>query len=262
MKRVFVCNDNITGIFSAIYDAWKTMLSVQCSSVCRNMEFGIALKGMVEQELFCEYVEVEENTKKAIAVENLIKNHLGTQVYWCIYHALLSNDSQKVDAVLCIMMEARNIAVSSKIMEHLSHPKVMKVFELSRKVSNEAHYYQEFIRFEELQNGILFSEIEPKYQILSCIGDHFESRFPLENWMSYDKTHKMFLVHESRKHWIMVLNQKIDVNAAKKVSRAEAVYAKLWKNFFESISIKERESYERQRQHLPLRYREHVTEFQ
>ena len=63
MKRVFVCNDNITGIFSAIYDAWKTMLSVQCSSVCRNMEFGIALKGMVELELFCEYVEVEENTR-------------------------------------------------------------------------------------------------------------------------------------------------------------------------------------------------------
>lgn len=260
MKRVFVCNDNITGMFSAIYDAWRAVLSFQHHS-CDQRELGIALKGMVEQELFCEYVEVEENIKKAIAVENLIKNHLGSQAYWCIYHTLLSNDSQKADAVLGMMIEARNVAVSSKIMEHLSHPKVLKVFELSRKVSNEAHYFKEFIRFEEWKNGILFSEIEPKYQILTCIGDHFEERFPLENWMIYDKTHKMFLVHECQKHWILALNQKIDIDAAKQVSREEAIYARLWKGFFENISIKERESYERQRQHFPLRYREHITEF-
>lgn len=253
MKQVYICNDSITGIFSAIYDAWRT----------RPIEgqVGIALKGMVEQELFCEYFEVEENIKKAVAVENMIKRHLGSHAYWCIYHAILSNDSQKGDAILGIMLEARHIPISSKIMEHLSHPKVQKVFELSRKVSNEANFYKELVRFEELQSGILFSEIEPKCQILSCMGDHFEKRFPLENWMIYDKTHNMFLVHESRKHWILVLNQKIDIENAKKISRKEAVYVKLWKNFFESISIKERESYERQRQHLPLRYRGHMTEF-
>lgn len=42
----------------------------------------------------------------------------------------------------------------------------------------------------------------------------------------------------------------------------EAKYVKLWKGFFDSIAIKERESYERQRQHLPLHYRKYVTEFQ
>ena len=32
--------------------------------------------------------------------------------------------------------------------------------------------------------------------------------------------------------------------------------------FFENISIRERESYEMQRQHLPLHFREHMTEFE
>ena len=27
MKQIFVCNDTVTGIFSAIYDAWKIVLS-------------------------------------------------------------------------------------------------------------------------------------------------------------------------------------------------------------------------------------------
>ena len=77
MKKVYICNDNITGIFSAIHDAWRTKLQEE--------QLGIALKGMIDQELFCEYIEVEESQKKAIAVENLIKRYLGTQAYWNIY---------------------------------------------------------------------------------------------------------------------------------------------------------------------------------
>lgn len=254
MKKVYICNDDITGIFSAIYDAWKTKL--------REDQLGIALKGAIDQEMFCEYIEVEESRKKAIAVENLIKKYLGSYAYWNIYHAVLSNDREKGNAILGAMLESRQIPDSRRIMEHLSHPKVNKVFELSRKVSNEAHYYQEIVRFAELKNGVLFAEIEPRNQILSCLGDHFTNRFPLENWMIYDKVHRMFLVHEKSKRWILAQDEDLNVDAIKWFSATEALYVKLWKGFFESISIKERESYERQRQHLPLRYRTHVIEFQ
>ncbi len=254
MKTVYVCNDDITGIFSAIYDAWKTQLGQD--------ELGIALKGCINQELFCEYVEVCENEKKAIAVENLIKKHLGYEAYWDIYHAVLSHDSEKGDAILGTMLEAKRIKDSRKIMQHLSHPKVRKVFELSRKVVNEAHYFKEIVRFKELDNGVLFSQIEPTNQILTCLGDHFSNRFPLENWMIYDGTHKMFLVHREGQPWILVINEELNEEAVKKISRKESAYANLWKGFFENIAIVERESYRRQRQHLPLHYRKHVTEFQ
>lgn len=253
MKNVYICNDTVTGIFSAIYDAWKTKLGEE--------QLSIALRGMVEQELFCEYIEVEESDKKAVAVENLIKCHLGEYAYWNIYHAMLSHDGKKADAILGMMLEARRIPDSTRIMEHLSHSKVQKVFELSRKVGNEANFYKEIVRFSELQNGILFSEIEPRSRILTCIGDHFTNRFPLENWMICDKTHRMYLVHERQKQWVLVHDGDINLEATKQFSNAEAMYVNLWKGFFESISIKERESYERQRQHMPIHYRKHVTEF-
>lgn len=254
MKNVYICNDTVTGIFSAIYDAWKTRLGEQ--------QLGIALRGMVEQELFCEYIEVEESEKKAIAVENLIKRHLGDYAYWNIYHTILSHERDKGNAILGAMLEAKKISDSKRIMEHLSHPKVRRVFEIGRKVSNEAHYYIEIVRFKELRNGILFSEIEPRNRILTCLGDHFTNRFPLENWMIFDRTHNMFLVHENGKQWVLVQDTDVNLNAIAQVSNEEAKYVKLWKGFFESISIKERESYERQRQHMPLHYRKYVTEFQ
>lgn len=254
MKNIYICNDTVTGIFSAIYDAWKTRLGEQ--------QLGIALRGMVDQELFCEYIEVKESEKKTIAVENLIKRHLGEYAYWNIYHTMLSHERDKGNAILGAMLEARKIPDSTRIMEHLSHPKVRRVFEIGRKVSNEAHYYIEIVRFKELKNGILFSEIEPRNQILTCLGDHFTNRFPLENWMIYDKTHKMALVHESGKQWVIVRDTDINLDMAKQLADKEAMYVNLWKGFFENISIKERESYERQRQHLPLHYRKYVTEFQ
>ena len=42
-------------------------------------------------------------------------------------------------------------------MEHLGNSDVARVFAMSRQVSNEAHMYEEVIRFRELENGVLFS---------------------------------------------------------------------------------------------------------
>lgn len=253
MKKVFVCSDTMDGIFSAIYDAWKVRNGVR--------EVGIAIRGMLEQELFCEYAEVKEEERKVLAVRNLILQHLGEYAYWNIYHALLSHDGKKADAVLGVILEARRIPNSKRIMEHLSHADVQKVFSLSRKVTNEAHYYREFVRFSELSNGVLFSEIEPQNCIITCLGDHFTNRFPLENWLIFDRTHDMALVHEKGKQWVLVHDAKRSLHINGQYAKEEGMYVDLWKVFFESISIKERESYERQRQHLPLLYREHMTEF-
>ena len=91
-------------------------------------------------------------------------------------------DLSLIHILFRVMQSARSVKDSRKIMEHLSDPAVEKVFSLSRQVGNEAHRFLEFVRFRELKNGVLFSEIVPKNRILSCIADHFSDRFPLENW--------------------------------------------------------------------------------
>ncbi len=252
MKQIYICHDTINSIFSAIYDAWKEH---------RDQEAGIALRGFMTPRLFCEYKESEESEQKSIAVERLIKNHLGYNAYWDIYHALLADDAGKADAVYQTMLAAREVSDARKIMEHLSNPHVAKVFELSRSVANEAHLFTEFIRFRELENGVLLSEITPKGQVLTCIADHFTNRFPLENWMVYDKTHKVFLVHQARARWVLVQGEELDQETAGRLSESESEFERLWKGFCSAIAIKERENPVCQRNHLPIHFRQDMTEF-
>lgn len=253
MKKIYVCEDSITGIFSGIYDAWKSQRSQE--------ECGIALRGEIEQQLFCEYEEVEQSMQKAAAVERLIKRHLGMQAYYDIYHAVLAEDAKKGDAVLGTMLAAKKIPNSLKVMEHLSHPEVERVFELSRKVGNEAHLTLEFIRFRELESGILYAPITPKHRVLTCIAPHFADRFPLENWLIHDKTHHEFAVHEARKNWFLLEEEPKEWEEFERLSEKEKEYEVLWKSFCKTIAIKERENPVCQRNHLPLRYRPNMTEF-
>ena len=146
-------------------------------------------------------------------------------------------------------------------MDHLSHPKVEKVFELSRNVFGEAHSYKGFLRFRELANGVLYAEIEPKNQILTCLAPHFADRLPVENWMIHDKPHKMFAVHEAGKRWVIFWGERMDETVFGVVSEREEEYARLWKGFCRTIAIESRTNPRCQLQHLPLRYRERMTEF-
>lgn len=252
MKQVYICSDTVTGICSALFDAWKEE---------RHGEAGIQLKGAIQQQLFCEYKAVIESEQKSQSLQRMIKQNLGNNAYWDIYYAILSDDSQKGEAVFRMLQAARQIDDSTKIMDYLGNSDVSKIFELSRNVSNEAHIYKEFIRFRELEGGVLFSEISPKNQVLTCIADHFADRFPLENWMIYDKNHEAVLVHRKQGRWRLVWGAELNKEAASEVSEGEKKYECLWKGFFEAISIRERENPKLQQTHLPKRYRSKMTEF-
>ena len=221
MKKVYICSDSATGIFSGIYEAWRRK---------DQQDSGIALAGHVEPELFCTYEEVGENREKAAAVDRMICRHLGGIAYQEISQAVLSDDPGRGDAILGTMMEARHIPDSRRIMEHLTHPDVEKVFELSRRVGAEAHALKGFVRFRELKGGILCAVIRPKCQVLPCLAPHFEERLPKENWMIYDKSHRMFAVHEAGRRWVLVWAEESCLEELE-VSEQEKRYEKLWRGF-------------------------------
>lgn len=260
MRIIYVCEDSLTGIFSGIYEVWKRKMTAE--------EAGLEVEDSFERRLFCEYIFCKAEERKALAVIRMIQKNLGADVYEKISYALLSADRRKAEMVFRAMLEAKKLSRKDLLMEHLGNEAVRAVFGMYRQVANEAHHYKGFVRFRELKNKTLFAKIEPKHAVLPCIAEHFADRFPQENWVIYDKTHEVFLIHEKGKRYYFLqqyMCMKGDSGSAQNIaggfSEEEMDYEALWKEFVQSISVAERENRALQNQNLPLRFRTNLVEF-
>ncbi len=260
MRIIYVCEDSLTGIFSGIYEVWKSKMTAE--------EAGLEVGDSFERRLFCEYIFCKAEERKALAVIRMIQKNLGADVYEKISYTLLSADRRKAEMVFRAMLEAKKLSRKDRLMEHLGNEAVRAVFGMYRQVANEAHHYKGFVRFRELKNKTLFAKIEPKHAVLPCIAEHFADRFPQENWVIYDKTHEVFLIHEKGKRYYFLqqyMCMKGDSGSAQNItggfSEEEMDYEALWKEFVQSISVAERENRALQNQNLPLRFRTNLVEF-
>ena len=260
MRIIYVCEDSLTGIFSGIYEVWKRKKTEEEEGLEEGDSFG--------RRMFCEYIFCKAEERKALAVIRMIQKNLGADVYEKISYALLSADRRKAEMVFRAMLEAKKLSRKDRLMEHLGNEAVRAVFGMYRQVANEAHHYKGFVRFRELKNKTLFAKIEPKHAVLPCIAEHFADRFPQENWVIYDKTHEVFLIHEKGKRYYFLqqyMCMKGDSGSAQNItggfSEEEMDYEALWKEFVQSISVAERENRALQNQNLPLRFRTNLVEF-
>ena len=141
------------------------------------------------------------------------------------------------------------------------NPYVDTVFRLSRCAANEIHHLLEFIRFQELQQGILYSKIGAKCNVVSFLMPHFADRLPLENFIIYDEKRELYGVHPAGKDWYLVsgIGRKADDELV--LSEKEEQYQELFTMFCRTIAIKERRNLKLQQQMLPLRFQEYMVEF-
>lgn len=126
-----------------------------------------------------------------------------------------------------------------------------------RHLEGEVHLLKGFVRFSEL-GGVLGSEIEPKNRVLPLLRSHFCGRFREDKFFIYDRTHKEALFYAGGKAVIRPLE---DFQMAPPDER-EANYRLLWKRFYDTIAIKERENPRLRQTHMPKRYWNTMTEFQ
>ena len=127
-------------------------------------------------------------------------------------------------------------------------------------MANELHFCKEFLRFEELQNGMLYAKIGPKNHVLPFLVPHFADRLPAENFVIYDEIRGEFALHPKYKEWYMMTNHEFDESQLV-YSEEEEVYRELFTEFCNTIAIEERINLKLQRQMCALRYRPYMVEF-
>ena len=178
------CDNNINGIFTAIYDAfvYKNQMQKENHEVYRdNISIEIGIGG--NYTLFSKMIDIETDEVKVQKTILTIQKKLGFKIYETVFDALCHYSDNRATIVLGFLVRA--FKVGQRIMEHMTDKYVMEVFELSRKVNKEADKIRGFIRFSDNGNYLL-AHFEPKCDMIPVVMWHFVDRYPGENFVIYD----------------------------------------------------------------------------
>lgn len=257
---IFLCKDNIDGIFTGIYDAWASRYG--------HANISLTTHTPDNYSLFDEYITVATDYEKSKKVARTLHSRMGDETYQEICQAASALEQpsgrkhmDKADAIYKTVVLALSLPNPGKVLHYLGEPYVNRTFQLSRSTGNEAHHLLGFLRFQELENGVLFAQIHPKNNVLPFLGEHFSDRLPQENFMIYDATRNQAALHPSGKGFFITDTKELNQKALEHLSLQEQEYRRLWCGFFDSIAIEARKNPALQNQNLPKRFQKDMVEF-
>lgn len=249
--KALVCEDSMEGIFSGIYHAW--------AGGYNRHDLKLTVGEVLEYELFCDYIMVKPDAAASEKVARTLCRLFGKTCFEILCYCLKSYDSEKASAIYHTVLYGIENKCGSNLLDNKQNPYIRTTYKLYRNVYNESHHYYGFVRFRELEGDILYCDIEPKNDVLDILAQHFTDRLPGENWLIYDVGRKYGAVHADSKPWYLVRNFYLEEDAVPcHYSQDEQQYQRLWKRFFDTIAIQERENKKLQRTNMPLRFRKHM----
>ncbi|MDO4293036.1 MAG: TIGR03915 family putative DNA repair protein [Eubacteriales bacterium] len=255
-ETVLVCEDSIEGILTGIYQvyAWKLPReSVRLQA------------GPAQPCLFVRYREVEPEPKLAEKVMNTVRRRFGEAAWEEISYALMAENDGKAQAVYRTVEAGLSGRIRGPLMQALGDPDVHQVFLLSRRVHNVCNRMLQFLRFRELEGGVLYASVTPDADVLALIMPHFADRLPLENFVIADARRGLAGVHPARQGWFLAglgHKERESFSALEgRLSGTEREMSALFRSFCDSLGIRERRNLKLQQQLVPLKYREGMVEF-
>lgn len=194
----------------------------------------------------------EEKTRR---VHTSIPQKISPRALKLVRHVFLSCLENRELALLRFLL--LGYQKGGSVVDMMGHPDVAVLLKAEGHLFKEQQLLMGFVRFSDY-GGKLAATITPKNFILPFLADHFMDRYPNEDFMIFDKTHKAALIYENRRAFIVALD-RVEPPPA---SEAEDQYRRLWKQFYKTVAIQERYNPKCRMTHMPKRYWENMTEMQ
>jgi probable DNA metabolism protein len=210
----------------------------------RNLQFSVAE----------DYRIVISDKLKADKVEKAIREKLSSETLFLIYDVFLSEREEAATLIRDFLVYA--FRHGRGVLTHLTNDTVDQMTKISLNLRRESHKYTGFVRFRQISDGLFYSAIHPKNNVLELLAPHFADRMRDMCWMIHD-TGRGFAAVYDRKNWFISENVPDSFDEAK---FPEDKYIDLWKEFYRTIGIESRYNPNLRRSLMPKRYWDNITE--
>lgn len=247
-----IYDGTFNGLLSCIFLSYEEKLQVAA----------INPPGLANEELFSKSLEVITDKFKADRVWKAFKKIASARSVKNIYFAYLSEEPGiELEILKYFQLTFQH---KKSIDGDFANPHVLKLAQTAKKVSREKHRMEAFVRFQLTKDNIYFAMIEPDFNVLPLIQNHFTTRYSDQEWMIYDLKRKFGLYYNL--HTPNIINIDFAKNPGSSEENdylfdsREQDFQKLWKNYFEATTLKSRINKRLHHQHVPKRYWKYLTE--
>lgn len=215
-----------------------------------------------QQNVFASRHDVITNEAKAQRVWNGLKQKISQRATSEIYHSFLSEQTSFENTLLTYV---QYVFDSKKTVEYdYTNHSVLLVRQMAHKVHRERHRMEAFIRFELTKDQVYYAVIQPDYNVLPLLENHFKRRYADQKWMIYDIHRKYGIYYDLQQVTMVTVNFSESVFEPGDVSliydETEVLYQSLWQQYFQSVNIQARKNMKLHIQHMPKRYWKYLTE--
>lgn len=113
-----------------------------------------------------------------------------------------------------------------------------------------------------MENNLWYASIHPDNNVIEQVGQFLMKRFPKQNMILHDKNRNLaFLYNCQNKNDYEIIQIPTNFKISS-LSKEELLFQKLWKTFFQTISIEERKNSRLQMQYMPKKYWKNLVEMQ
>lgn len=203
---------------------------------------------------WCQTETVCSEPEKARRVEQGL-SRLSPRLPGTVYLAWLSRHEGIDDALLRFVRLGFDRRKDPETM--LYNGAAAKVMTAARRAGGEERRFLQFLRFVKALPDLYIADIEPEYDILAMIVPHFAARFPDMDFIIRDKRRRIAAVWNRREWQLVEGDERLMALPLPEDGEIEA----LWRRYFKSVAILQRKNPRLQQHFVPLRFREHMTEF-
>ncbi len=253
--KIYTYDNTFEGLLTCVFECYSR----------KDFPVDICSKYGEQRYLFVESIYIETNPQKAERVWKGIQKNLSGKNKQLLFYAYLSEEmgiEMKIYRFLRRMFSGH-----LNLETDYGDPDVLYITQTSQKVKKEAMRMLQFVRFQRTKDGMYFCGIEPKYDVIPLIINHYQKRFADQKWLIYDLHRNYGIYYGKEKVEEVVLSKKQFNTYNGQVKEAlldegEDFYQKLWRSYFKHITIEERKNLKLQRQHMPRRFWRYLPEKQ
>jgi len=225
---------------SAVFEAFRLKLPVS----------KIVAENLYTPQMFEDTHNIATNYENAERVYKGMQKNAGNNIAFMVQAAYLS----ELPAMEISLWEyVKGIFINPENAQNTLDPHAHIVFQTANKVKAESHNIKGFVRFQKAENDLMVAIIEPTYNVVNLLAEHFTKRFPNMQWMIIDAKRETGIHYDGRDVY------EISATAAE-VPKINDEFTALWKGYYKFATIKERKNPRLQRRCLPVKYWKHLTE--